>query len=213
MTNNFPVRSGTIGQIAEKKTTRESSMKRIVLFIACIAIAGSLSACSDKKQTSPPAAPPTAGGQPESAGKIVKGQQAPDFTLKDTEGKTHRLSDYRGKVVIVNFWATWCPPCREEIPSMIALDKQMAGKPFAMLCASIDEGGTKSVEGYFKTSGNRLPITLLDSDASVAQLYGTTGVPESFVLDKNGIVLEKVIGGVNWTDPQIVSYLNSAMGS
>lgn len=188
-------------------------MKRFLLLVASIALVGSLSACSEKKDASSSAPPPAAGGQPVSAGKIVKGQQAPDFTLKDTEGKSHRLSDYRGKVVIVNFWATWCPPCREEIPSMIALNRQMAGKPFAMLCASIDEGGKKSVEGYFKTSGNRLPITLLDSDASVAQLYGTTGVPESFVLDKNGIVLEKVIGAVNWTDPQIVSYLNSAMGS
>jgi thiol-disulfide isomerase/thioredoxin len=184
-------------------------MKRVALFLAGMAIIGSLAACSEKKEANAPPAP-AAGGKAAPAAKIVQGQPAPDFTLTDLAGKSHKLSDYRGKVVIVNFWATWCPPCREEIPSMMALDKKMAGKPFAMLCASIDEGGKEAVEGYYKTSGNRLPITLLDSSAAVAQLYGTTGVPESFVIDKNGIVLEKVVGGINWTDPQVVSYLNSA---
>lgn len=185
-------------------------MKRLMLFIVCVVVAGGLSACSKKEEPRPASAPGGQAGQALQGKQVAKGQQAPDFTLVDLEGKSHKLSDYRGKVVIVNFWATWCPPCREEIPSMMALSKKMAGKPFAMLCASIDEGGKGAVEGYYKTSGNRLPITLLDSDASVAKLYGTTGVPESFVLDKNGIILEKVIGGVNWTDPQIIDYLNAA---
>ena len=189
-------------------------MKRAVLFISVIVLAGALTACSKKEEAPRPSAPPSGqAGQPMPAAKVAKGQPAPDFTLVDLAGKSHRLSEYRGKVVIVNFWATWCPPCREEIPSMIRLNQLMAGKPFAMLCASIDEGGKESVEGYYKVSGNRLPITLLDTNAAVAQLYGTTGVPESFVIDKKGIVLEKVIGGVNWTDPQIIDYLNSAMGS
>jgi thiol-disulfide isomerase/thioredoxin len=142
---------------------------------------------------------------------VAKGRPAPDFTLVDLDGKQHRLSDYRGKVVLLNFWATWCPPCREEIPSMVKLNQLMAGKPFVMLCASIDEGGKDSVLGYFKTSGNRLPITLLDSTADVAKLYGTTGVPETFVIDKNGNVQEKAVGGVNWTDTQVVSYLNNLL--
>lgn len=145
------------------------------------------------------------------AAKAVKGAPAPDFTLHDLDGKTHRLSEYKGKVVILNFWATWCPPCREEIPSMMKLNKMMAGKPFVMLCASIDEGGKEAVEGYYKTSGNRLP-TLLDTARSVAELYGTTGVPETFVISRDGIILEKAVGAVNWTDPQVVGYLNSAMG-
>jgi peroxiredoxin len=187
----------------ESMRLRRSPVKRFALFIACLAVVGGLAACSEKKDASSPSpAPPTAGA--------VKGQPAPDFTLVDMEGKSHRLSDYRGKVVLLNFWATWCPPCREEIPSMVALNRQMAGRPFAMLCASIDEGGKPAVQEYYAKSGNSLP-TLLDTESSVATLYGTTGVPETYVIDKNGIIQEKAVGAVNWTDPQIVSYLNGLL--
>lgn len=143
-------------------------------------------------------------------GQAVKGQPAPDFTLSDLSGKSHKLSDYRGKVVILNFWATWCPPCKEEIPSMMVLNKSMQGKPFAMLCASIDEGGKQAVTEYFKSSGNSLPV-LLDTDHSVAQLYGTTGVPETFVISPAGVILEKAIGAINWSDPAVIKFINEAM--
>src|ERR1039457_481706 len=90
----------------------------------------------------------------------VVGELAPVLTLRDIAGKISSLSDYRGKVVLLNFWATWCPPCREEIPSMMRLNKAMAGKPFRMLAVSIDEGGKEAVEGYFKQSGTNLRALL-----------------------------------------------------
>ena len=141
---------------------------------------------------------------------VVEGKVAPDFALTDLAGRQVRLSDYRGKVVLLNFWATWCPPCREEIPSMVRLNQSMAGKPFQMLAVSIDEGGKDAVERYFKNSGLVLPA-LLDTDHRISGRYGTTGVPETFVLDKKGVILKKVVGGMDWSDPQVIAYLGELM--
>lgn len=142
---------------------------------------------------------------------VVEGKTAPDFTLKDLSGHQIRLSDYRGKVVFLNFWATWCPPCREEIPSMMKLNQAMSGKPFQMLAVSIDEGGKDAVENYLKKSGTMLPA-LLDTDSSISKRYGTTGVPETFVLDKRGVILKKIVGGMDWNDPQVIAYFNEVIG-
>ena len=139
----------------------------------------------------------------------VEGNPAPAFTLKDLDGREVKLADLKGKVVIVNFWATWCPPRREEIPSMMQLNQAMAGKPFQMLAISINEGGAQEVQAYFKQSGNSLPA-LLDPTQQVAKRYGVTGVPESFVIDRNGVILKKVVGGVNWSDPAAIKFMTDA---
>ena len=139
-----------------------------------------------------------------------EGSSAPDFTVKDLSGRDVRLSDLRGKVVLVNFWATWCPPCRGEIPSMMKLNSAMAGKPFQMLAISIDEGGKDAVQGFFRESGASLPA-LLDTDQKVSKLYGTTGVPETFVVDKKGVILKKVVGAMEWNDPQVIQFLDDVM--
>lgn len=144
----------------------------------------------------------TRGSEPVTEGKV-----APDFALKDLAGREIHLSDFKGKVVFLNFWATWCPPCREEIPSMMKLNQAMAGKPFEMLAVSIDEGGKDAVENYFKKSGLMLPA-LLDTDNAISKRYGTTGVPETFILDKKGVILKKIVGGMDWSDPQVIAYFN-----
>jgi len=140
----------------------------------------------------------------------TEGKPAPDFTLPDLAGQKTRLSDLKGKVVLVNFWATWCPPCREEIPSMAVLNRLMAGKPFRMLAISIDQGGKGAVEAFFRESGTTLPA-LLDADGTTGRLYGTTGVPETFVIDRKGVIIKKVVGALNWSDPEVVRFLNEAM--
>jgi len=140
----------------------------------------------------------------------LQGNPAPDFTLKDLAGTSIKLSDLRGKVVVLNFWATWCPPCREEIPSMMRLNSAMAGKDFRMLAISIDEGGKDAVEGFFRKSGMSLPA-LLDTDQAVGKRYGLTGVPETFVIDKKGVILKKVVGAMDWSSPAVIEYLDNAM--
>ncbi len=179
-------------------------MQRILfLFIACLFL--SLAACSkvDKPQKS-------AG----TAGKevvAVEKSPAPDFSVVSVaSGSVIKLSDLKGKVVLLNFWATWCPPCREEIPSMIKLNSLMAGKPFQMVAVSIDEGGKPAVESFFKESGHELPAYIDESGAAIKS-YGITGVPESFIIDKQGVLIKKVIGGFAWDSPEAVSFLEGLM--
>jgi len=140
----------------------------------------------------------------------VEGNPAPDFTLNTLTGEVVKLSDLKGQVVLLNFWATWCPPCRQEIPSMMRLNTAMAGKPFRMLCVSIDDGGKVAVEEFFRTSGFSLPA-LMDTDKRAGKLYGLTGVPETFVIDRNGVILKKVVGAMEWDRPEVIAFLNDAV--
>lgn len=173
-------------------------MGKFTRALVLLMVAGSLmmlSGCSKKE-----------GGAP--AGAIKEGAPAVNFTLKDMQDKEVKLTDYAGKVVLLNFWATWCPPCREEIPSMAKLNTQMAGKPFQMLCVSIDDGGKADVLAFFKKEGVTLPA-LSDPGSVVGKQYGITGVPESFIIDKQGKVVKKVIGGLDWVSPEVVSFLTN----
>jgi len=166
-------------------------MKRY-LCLALVILLCALPACSRKQQAA------------------LQGNPAPDFSLKDLSGNQVRLSDLRGKVVVLNFWATWCPPCREEIPSMMRLDRAMTEKDFRMLAVSIDEGGKDAVTEFFRKSGTSLPV-LFDTDQAVGKRYGLTGVPETFVIDKKGVILKKVVGAMDWSNPQVIEYLENAM--
>ena len=143
--------------------------------------------------------------------KVTEKSPAPDITVKDLKGGAVTLSSLKGKVVLLNFWATWCPPCREEIPSMVRLDKAMAGKPFRMLAVSIDEGGTPAVESFLKESGHGTLPVFLDADGAAPKTYGITGVPETFIIDKNGILVKKVIGPMAWDSAEAVSFLEGLM--
>jgi len=168
-------------------------MKRLVsiLLILCII---TLTACSRKESSRP----------------AIEGKPAPDFTVRDLAGKETRLSDLKGKVALVNFWATWCPPCRGEVPSMAELNRIMAGKPFQMLAISIDQGGKEAVEAFFRQTNTSLPA-YLDSNGAIGKMYGITGVPETFVIDRKGVIIKKIIGPLEWNSPEVVSFLNQAM--
>lgn len=177
-------------------------MQRIsFLFIACLFL--SLSACTKTEAPKNDAA---------KAGSVAKEKSpAPDVSVVSlADGKTLKLSDLKGKVVLLNFWATWCPPCREEIPSMIKLNSFMAGKPFQMVAVSIDEGGKQAIESFFKSTGFSLP-TYIDESGASGKAYGITGVPESFIIDKNGVLVKKIIGGAAWDSPEVVAFLEGLM--
>lgn len=136
---------------------------------------------------------------------------APDISVMSfANGAPLKLSELKGKVVLLNFWATWCPPCREEIPSMMHLNNAMNGKPFQMVAVSIDEGGKPAIESFFKNSGLSLP-TYLDPNGRASKAYGITGVPESFIIDKQGVVVKKIIGGLAWDSSEVASFLEGLM--
>jgi peroxiredoxin len=130
---------------------------------------------------------------------LTVGKAAPDFSLPDLNDKTVRLSDYRGKVVFLNFWATWCKPCREEMPSMEVLYKSFERDGFVVLAVSIDRVTTKKDIPPFVNSMNLTFPVLVDSWGQTDKRYKLMGVPETYIIDQDGILREKVIGPRDWT--------------
>lgn len=138
-------------------------------------------------------------------GKVVS---APNFTLPGIDGKMVSLSDFKGKVVLLNIWATWCPPCVDEMPSMEKLHQKMKGENFEILAVSIDEDGAKAVIPFMEK--HNLSFTaLIDTKGALKSLYQTTGVPESFIVDSEGIIVGKVIGARDWGSPDTIGYFRN----
>jgi peroxiredoxin len=130
---------------------------------------------------------------------LTVGKPAPDFSLPDLNDKIVRLSDYRGKVVFLNFWATWCKPCREEMPSMEVLYKNFERDGFVVLAVSIDRVTTKKDIPPFVNNMNLTFPILVDSWGQTDKRYKLLGVPETYIIDQQGILREKVIGPRDWT--------------
>lgn len=137
---------------------------------------------------------------------VTAGQPAPDFELPLVDGNVVRLSDYQGKIVFLNIWATWCGPCQEEMPSMERLYQQLKDQPFEILAVSIDAQGLPTVAPFVKEYKLSFPV-LIDRQNNIGRLYKATGVPETFIIDKNGIIVSKVIGYRNWSAPKVVQTL------
>jgi peroxiredoxin len=138
---------------------------------------------------------------------LTVGMPAPDFTLPDMAGKNQKLSDYRGKVVFLNFWATWCKPCKEEMPSMQALWDNLKQEEFIMLAISMDRVTTKKdIPPFVENMKLTFPI-LTDSWGQTDSRYKLMGVPETYIIDQNGVLREKVIGPRDWTRPESMEIL------
>jgi len=133
------------------------------------------------------------------------GSPAPDFELMDTNGKVWRLSDLRGKVVFINFWATWCSTCKWERPYKERLYEKMQGRPFQML-GILFRDDPRNLQIYFKKY-TVSPPTLISTDNRVGRLYGVTGVPETFIIDKEGILRKKFVGPRKWDSPEIIAMI------
>ncbi|MBW2064712.1 MAG: TlpA family protein disulfide reductase [Deltaproteobacteria bacterium] len=119
-----------------------------------------------------------------------------DIVLPDMNGNNVRLSDYRGKVVFLNFWATWCPPCREEMPSMERLHNRLKGKDFVMLAVDLQEPASR-VRKFFRD--HKLTFTaLLDEDGKVARMFGIRNIPATFILDREHRVIGMAVGAREW---------------
>ena len=131
------------------------------------------------------------------------GTTAPDFTVNDGT-KTVQLSQLRGKPVLLNFWATWCPPCVQEVPALVNLQQQM-GDRVTILAVSMDEDDA----AYKAFTAKHMPgvLTVRDGEHKSSAMYGTWAYPETFLIDKDGKIQRKFIGAVEWTSPEIVDYL------
>jgi len=135
--------------------------------------------------------------------EVAARPQAPDFLLEDMDGKKHRLSDSHGKVVLVNFWATWCPPCRREMPSIERLSHALKGTDFEIFAVNVAE----NLDTVFSFTGTLDPVPtfpiVFDTDSSVLKAWPVMGLPTTFVLDRQGRIVYRVVGGREFDDPAI----------
>jgi len=143
--------------------------------------------------------------------KPYEGAPLPNFTLTDRQGKSHTLSDYRGKVVMLNFWATYCGPCIKEMPSMQRLKETLADKPFAILAVNMAEEKS-DVAAFFAKHKIKVnfPI-LLDPEGEVVEKWMISAVPTTFILDKEGNIRYALFGGLEWDSDEVIKTLNGLM--
>jgi cytochrome c biogenesis protein CcmG, thiol:disulfide interchange protein DsbE len=144
-------------------------------------------------------------GQSSRTPGIALGELAPEFQVKTLDGKVVKLSDYRGKIVFLNFWATFCSSCLSEMPSMNSLFQKLDEEHFAMLAINVDNDEEKAKK--IAQSGGWKFTVGQDTGGAVAGMYRTTGIPETFILDRQGRVVEYVIGPMNWDSPEALKSL------
>ena len=142
--------------------------------------------------------------------RVVKaGDLAPDFKVVTESGQTITRSSFGGKILILNFWGSWCPPCIEETPSMNAFAQQMKGQGVEVLAVSIDANATlykRFIEKY-KVGFD----TARDPEGNISADYGTFQIPESYIIDQSGHVREKIISNTNWMDPEFVARVKALL--
>ena len=138
----------------------------------------------------------------------IAGQTPRNFAL-EINGKPSHLSDLRGKVVVLNFWATWCPPCVEETPGLIALNQRIASRNGVVLGVSVDED-ENAYQQFLQTQRVNF-LTSRDPSKKSAQDYGTVMYPETYVIDRHGKILRKIIGPQNWNSPEMLSYFDAIL--
>ena len=129
------------------------------------------------------------------------GGATPPLALQDLDGRRHRLEDYRGKVVLINFWATWCEPCREEMPSLNKLRASLAGQPFAVLAVNLAESEAR-VRRFMEQVPLDFPV-LLDRDSAVAKAWQARILPASFVVGPDGRIRYWMLGEIDWTQERV----------
>ena len=133
------------------------------------------------------------------------GGPAPEITLKNLQGQEVRLSDLRGKIVLLNFWATWCKPCKDEMPAMQASYDKLRGQGLVVLAVNELEDTEKVIE-HIRSHGHTFTV-VMDHDNRVANRYGVVGLPASFIVDRQGIVREQIFGSV-LTENRIAELVN-----
>jgi peroxiredoxin len=133
---------------------------------------------------------------------------APNFALQDAEGKVHKLSDFRGKIVLLHFWASWCPPCLGEIPNWLEMAEQFKGKPVQLFAVSLDESW-QAAHKVLPT--DRLPagvVSVIDPKTQVSEQYGSYAFPETYLISPKGEIITKWVGPQDWKNPNFVRMMD-----
>jgi cytochrome c biogenesis protein CcmG/thiol:disulfide interchange protein DsbE len=138
--------------------------------------------------------------------RTTAGSIAPDIELIDINKNTLKLSELKGSVVFVNFWATWCESCVDELPSIEILFRQLSGNPKFKLITILYKDDGYTISSYMEENGYTFPV-YLNPDGSAAKYFGITGVPETFIMDKKGTLRKKIIGPADWDSPLAIEAL------
>jgi cytochrome c biogenesis protein CcmG/thiol:disulfide interchange protein DsbE len=143
-------------------------------------------------------------------GITTVGSMAPDIELVDINKNTLKLSELRGSVVLINFWATWCESCVDELPSIEILFRYLSGNPKFKLITILYKDNGYSISSYMRENGYTFPV-YLNPDGSAAKHFGITGVPETFIIDKKGMLRKKIIGPADWNSPLAIEALQNLL--
>jgi cytochrome c biogenesis protein CcmG, thiol:disulfide interchange protein DsbE len=142
---------------------------------------------------------------------VVAGDTAPNFEIRTDDGRTLTRSNFGGKLLVLHFWATWCPPCVTEFPSLSAFQKQFASQGVVVLGVSVDQNA-KAYRDFLKRMDLSF-VTARDPDARISSNYGTFQFPETYIINQDGKVVEKIISNADWMDPERVSVIKALLGS
>jgi peroxiredoxin len=134
-------------------------------------------------------------------------KNAPEFSLDGLSGRKVELRNFRGKVIFLTFWATWCGPCKEELPSIEALHQQFKGRDFVVLSVAVDLEGAIPVEKFIAKYGYTFYV-LMDSKNRVLDLFRVEGIPMTFLIDKKGRIIGRALGPRDWKSPEAISLFN-----
>jgi peroxiredoxin len=142
---------------------------------------------------------------PQTLPGLKQSFRAPEFTLPGEDGKTYRLADYRGSVVIINFWATWCPPCRYEMPSLERAWRKLKDQKVVILAVNVGE----NADVIFEFTG-QYPVSFplpMDLDGTIIKQYPVTGLPTTYIVSPDGVATHRVVGSREWDDPKLIDAL------
>lgn len=131
----------------------------------------------------------------------------PEIQFQDSEGKTLTLADFRGKVVLLNIWATWCAPCRREMPTLDRLQAELGGPGFQVLALSIDRGGFEAVTKFYAEVGVKHLGMYLDSSSQAASTLGAVGLPTTLLIDRDGSEMGRLVGPAEWDSPDMIAFI------
>ena len=142
--------------------------------------------------------------------QVKEGDNAPNFTLKNLDGKEISLSQFRGKHVLINFWATWCGPCKIEMPSLEALYERFKDRNFVLLAISNDMFGANIVKPFVKAHNINFPV-LLDQRLKVSNAFGVVSLPTTFMIDPQGKIIGALFGAEDWATPSNILYFENLL--
>ena len=137
----------------------------------------------------------------------------PELRFNDADGRAHTLADFRGKVVLLNIWATWCDPCREEMPALERLQAKLGGERFQVLPLSVDQQGVAIARKFYAHAGIKALPLYIDPTARAAFTVDAAGLPASVLIDRQGREIGRHLGAVKWDEPQIVARLQRAIAA